>query len=146
VRVSAKDDGSLGNGYTVPGEPKQSAWGESNLAKLDNTPPTGEATASPTTPTNGDVEITLTVGDVGAGATGVAGVVSLNGLTVTEDNGVYKTTVEVNGTYTFTVTDMVDNNREVAIPIDNIDKLPPVVTYTANAEVVYAGASIEIEL
>jgi len=146
VRIQAWDDGSYGNGHTSKGEPLASAWSLSGTAKLDNTPPTGGATASPTTPTNGTVEITVTASDTGIGASGTAGVTSKEGLTVTGTNGVYKASAAVNGTYTFVVADQVGNEQEVKITVGNIDRLPPVITHTASANEVYVGATIEIEL
>ena len=113
---------------------RTSAKVSTNIYKLDNTPPTISAAQSPTTDTRFDVTITLTVADpdTGASGSGIASVVSDQGLTPGIGAG-YTFIAEVNGTYTFTATDNMGHESTTSITITNIDKLPPKpITYIAS--------------
>gem|GEM_PF-6201349 len=112
---------ALDNHATLPEE--RSDWALSPIYSLDNANPTVSAVQSPMADTNGDVTITLTIADSGAGASGIDTVVSDDGLT--PGSGANTFTATTNGTYTFTVTDNVGHAATATITISNIDKLPP---------------------
>ncbi|WP_188998431.1 leucine-rich repeat protein [Paenibacillus nasutitermitis] len=103
---------------------------------VDHTSPSIDLTASPTTPTNGNV--TVTVGTDGTGsaidsvkwATGsqVAGFFATGGQVLT--GGSFAATV--NGTYTVYARDEVGNESVETITISNIDRNVPTIDLTAN--------------
>ena len=93
----------------------------------DNENPDGSLSATPLTPTNGNVSITLSdVKDYGI--SGVKGVYLPNGNFVTGSTIPY--TVSSNGTYSFVIEDNVGNRTTKSITISNIDKVAPTANLT----------------
>lgn len=109
-------------------------WDTTANIKIDKTAPTGSTSQNPTTPTNGNVTITLDSQD---NETGLAKVEYISGGTVQSQSipsinqsAFVQTnrstfTVTQNGTYRFRITDRVGNTREVTHTVGSIDRTPP---------------------
>ena len=118
-------DNGLQNSY-IEDEERTSTRISTETFSLDNSAPTASATQSPAsgTYTTDNVVITLTVGDSGPGASGIASVISNQGLASSGSTGLVFV-AETNGTYTFTITDNVGNETTLSVGIGNIDRLNP---------------------
>ena len=89
---------------------------------IDKSAPTGTLSASPTTPTNGDVTLNL-VGVSDSGTSGLKNIKLPDGTFVTGSSASYDVTA--NGTYSFTMYDNAGNSRVNSISVTNIDKNSP---------------------
>jgi hypothetical protein len=102
---------------------------KATVAIIDKNKPTGTFEYTTTEMTNEDLKVTI------LGNEPLSQVTSSENLEIIESTGVdslasrtYKITE--NGTYHFTLTDLALNSTEYEIYISNIDKVPPVMTYT----------------
>ena len=96
---------------------------------IDTTPPTiANTTQNPTTPTNGQITITVTASD-NSGGSGIVGYAMNSG----EYQSSNQFTVLENGTYSITAKDLVGNVSTPKVhTVSNIDRIPPIATLTPN--------------
>lgn len=101
--------------------------GNITVSNIDKTLATATITQTPTAWTNGDVKLSVATTD---SQSGVKQIKLPNGSIVTEISATY--TVNINGTYTFEITDNVGNITTKSIIVSNIDKVKPTVTIVNN--------------
>lgn len=99
------------------------------VTNIDKIAPTGDVSQTPTTPTNGNVTLTLNnVGDVGG--SGFKQMTLPNGTVISTTIGTQ--TVTTNGTYTFKIEDNAGNVTTKSITVGNIDKVKPTASLSAS--------------
>lgn len=103
----------------------------------DSTPPAINLTASPTAPTNRNVNIAANVSDNGSGVAIIKWAAGNKPISYFTSSGVILSgstpsfSVSVNGTYTVYAKDNAGNARVQTITISNIDVTPPAISLTA---------------
>ncbi|QNK56916.1 leucine-rich repeat protein [Paenibacillus sp. PAMC21692] len=103
------------------------------IANIDRLRPVIGLTPNPTSPTNGDVTVTVDAADAGSGidslkwaqGTQTAGYFASGGTPLTDEF-----TVSENGAYTVYASDRAGNETVQSITIANIDRLAPVIELT----------------
>lgn len=98
-----------------------------NVTNIDKTAPTGTLTPSTTNWTNKDIVITATGSDA---ESGISKIEKPDGTFEQGSSTTY--TVSENGTYTFVFYDNAGNKTSKSITINNIDKIAPIGTLSAN--------------
>lgn len=97
----------------------------SGTYSLDKVEPNGTITASPTTPTAGNVTLTVAGTDADSGVNTIK---KPDGTIVTATSTTF--VVTANGTYDFEITDRAGNSKTVSKAVTNIDKIAPTATLT----------------
>ena len=90
------------------------------ISNIDKVAPTLKLTQDPTSPTNGNVVITVTASDIGSG---VKSITLPDGSVINGDKTTY--VVSSNGKYDFSVVDNLGNVTNQSITISNIDNTAP---------------------
>ncbi|AJD93015.1 hypothetical protein JMA_41100 (plasmid) [Jeotgalibacillus malaysiensis] len=100
------------------------------VSNIEKVAPTATLTQSPTTPTNGNVTLTLSaIADTGG--SGLKSVTLPNGTTETTFSN-KSVVVSTNGTYSFVIEDHAGNESTRSITVSNIDKVAPTGTLNQN--------------
>lgn len=103
---------------------------------IDKTPPNGSFTFSNYEKTNEDIRITVD-GDEEISS------ITVNPILETTSDNSREFIVPYNGTYIFTITDIVGNSKDYKVVVNNIDKTPPQLKFTYIADTAYGRQIFE---